>query len=198
MGVFSSVRSVFRDSRLRSVFRDSRLRSVFRGSRLRSVFRGFGTASARVLESGSLRIVLPPKWEVRRDATRASARGPDGEILKITSFSISGDNPTEELPEIRAEVVAKLRRTIEQTAGEDVFKEFSGITEEQTPSATLVFAALKSKERGFSFWQYGLVGPAAGLHANCQFPPGAASAETILAAVKAVEWKSADRAPIKL
>jgi hypothetical protein len=181
MGVFSSVRSLFRGSRLRG---------LFRGSRIRSVFRGFGTASARVLESGSLRIVLPPRWKVARAATRASARGPDGEILKITSFSISGDSPPEQLPEIRAEVVAKLRRTIEQTAGEDVFKEFSGITEEQTPSATLVFAALKSKQGGFSFWQYGLVGPAAGLYANCQFPPEAASAETVLAAVKAVEWKN--------
>jgi hypothetical protein len=189
MGVFSTVRSVFPGSRLRSLFRGSTLRSLFRGSRLRSVFRRFGPASPRVLESGSLRIVLPPKWTVRRDATRASAQGPNGEILKITSFSISGDNPAEELPEIRAEVLAKLRRTIEQTAGEDVFKEFSGISEEQMPSATLVFAALKSKDGGFSFWQSGLVGPAAGIYANSQFPPGSASAEPVLAAVKAVEWK---------
>jgi hypothetical protein len=158
-------------------------------SRLRGLFGGAGKASSRILESESLRIVLPPKWKVHRDATRASARGPDGEILKITSFSIGGGGPSQELAEIRAELVAKLRRTIEQTAGEDVFKEFSGITEEQTPSATVVFAALKSREGGFSFWQYGLAGPAAGLYANCQFPPGAKSADAILAAVKAAEWK---------
>ena len=160
---------------------------VFSG--IRGLFRDADDSPASIVESDSLRIVLPPKWKVRRDANPISARGPEGEILKVTSFSISGGGPSQELAEIRAELVMKLRRTIEQTASEEVFTGFSGITEEQMPSATLLFATLKSRKGEFSFWQYGLVGPRTGVYANCQFPPGATSTQAMLAAVKAVEWK---------
>ncbi|WP_157281600.1 hypothetical protein [Methyloversatilis universalis] len=158
-------------------------------SGFKNLFGSTDAPSSNVLETPTLRIVLPPDWKVKLRTSPISAVGPRGEVLKVTSFAVTGNGTPEELAGIRTELLGKLHRTIEATAAEPVFTEFSGVTEETLPSAMLLVATLKSVRGGFAFWQFGLLGASTALYANCQFPPTASSQESVSAAIRGTEWR---------
>lgn len=151
-------------------------------------FVGSAPPGPAVLETDSLRIELPEGWRVRQTQP-VSAVGPDGEILKISSFSISGDGPAAELEHIRAEVTEKLKNNIARAAEEPVFKNFSGVAETSTVHGPFYSASLLSIDGKQVFMQYGVLGPRTFIYANCQFPIAAESRDAVLTALKAVEWR---------
>jgi len=150
-----------------------------------------GLASAsNILETQTFVLTLPKGWVRDLDTNPVSARGPQGEMLQISSSRIRGSGDPNELAQIRQEmedIGLKTLRLGESEPG--LVVETAIARSEPSPGVVLNQVVYLVKETGWRIAQFSALGPRTSVLISVRIPKGnTRSLAEIRKAVQAIAW----------
>jgi hypothetical protein len=155
------------------------------------VLLGTPALASNVLETKTFVFTLPDGWVRDLHTDPVSARGPNGELLEISSSRISGppgDSP--ELARIRANVEASGVRTLRLGESEP------GLTVERPITRAVLIddvvlneVVYHARDTGWKIAQFSVTGPRTAVFISLRVPGGrVASIGAVRAAITRIQW----------
>ncbi|MBK8073877.1 MAG: hypothetical protein IPK34_18440 [Ramlibacter sp.] len=145
--------------------------------------------AADVLETASFAMTLPVGWVKNLQSKPVSARGPNGELLQVSSAKLQGSGATAEAQRIRAEMEQNVLRSIEHAANDPQLKTVTPLRKTQTPSGATVHELISQANDRTWFAQFGAIGPSTVLLVTLEAPATSqASIAAVRQAVSSIKW----------
>jgi hypothetical protein len=145
-------------------------------------------AGADVLETVSFAMTLPAGWVKNLQTKPVSARGPNGELLQVSSAKLQGSGSPAEAKKIRMEIEQNLLRSIELGASDPRLKTVEPLRK-STSSGVIMYEMISQAKDESWFAQFGAIGLNTVLLVTLEAP---AKSETSVAAVRqsmsSIKW----------
>ncbi|SFU31910.1 hypothetical protein SAMN05216350_101294 [Polaromonas sp. YR568] len=145
--------------------------------------------AADVLETASFAMTLPAGWVKNLQTKPVSARGPDGELLQLSSAKLQGGGTPAEAQKIRAEMEQNVLRSIERAASDPELKVVVPLRRTQGSPGVAVYELISQANDNSWFAQFAALGPSTVLLVTVEAP---ATAQTSIVAVRqsvlSIKW----------
>jgi len=151
-----------------------------------------GTAVAGpTIETDSFLLTLPDQWVPDLTTRPVSAKGPRGEVLRVSSTVIQGSGSADEAMRLRRDLEAAVVRAVQRTASDPSLVTVKPLaTTTLSSGVTLHEAVSRTRDGKALVAQFALMGPPSVVLVTLDTPaaPASASIEAIRAAVAAIRW----------